>query len=435
MNAERTQTKHDGPPKKKTPNIYPKDLMILHEEKLNTSNTRSGKDEDKGGGVVGTENWGERWQDTSKQWCWDEELHGEEPRISLPDLKVVHGETKRFRKWTFHDGFCGIGGGTIGLGYAGGKCTGAFDNDTRARAVYKAHAGVEPGQDWGRMLQAPGADVYYGAAPCEDREGLENKDRLIWKQLELMKHHQYKVVVLETVLHFKRMHNGEVFRQFIGEAQEAGYVMHCKLLFSPDYGSAAARRRIMLVGIRKDVHGVTGDFRYPTKHEDEPYHPLSSVLESNPILRRPVLVGNKDYEPLAKPKQIGERSLRQIGRLRGVGPGREVYCPTSFASTQTASGLGPGWTSGLYMIGGTVSRLLASEVQALMQIEKEIKMDPVDSVARRHLGNAAPVGMMRAIGLVIEAMLRKYSEGKGAVLHSGTAREWQEQKPEATQKA
>ena len=435
MNAERTQTKHDGPPKKKTPNIYPKDLMILHEEKLNTSNTRSGKDEDKGGGVVGTENWGERWQDTSKQWCWDEELHGEEPRISLPDLKVVHGETKRFRKWTFHDGFCGIGGGTIGLGYAGGKCTGAFDNDTRARAVYKAHAGVEPGQDWGRMLQAPGADVYYGAAPCEDREGLENKDRLIWKQLELMKHHQYKVVVLETVLHFKRMHNGEVFRQFIGEAQEAGYVMHCKLLFSPDYGSAAARRRIMLVGIRKDVHGVTGDFRYPTKHEDEPYHPLSSVLESNPILRRPVLVGNKDYEPLAKPKQIGERSLRQIGRLRGVGPGREVYCPTSFASTQTASGLGPGWTSGLYMIGGTVSRLLASEVQALMQIEKEIKMDPVDSVARRHLGNAAPVGMMRAIGLVIEAMLRKYSEGKGAVLHSGTAREWQEQKAEATQKA
>ena len=87
------------------------------------------------------------------------------------------------------------------------------------------------------------------------------------------------------------------------------------------------------------------------------------------------------------------------------------------------------------MIGGTVSRLLAIEVQALMHIEKEIKMDPVDSVTQRHFGNAAPVGMMRAMGLVIEAMLRKYSEGKGAVLHSGTAREWQEQKLEATQKA
>ena len=62
----------------------------------------------------------------------------------MPSLKVVHGETKRFKEWTFHDGFCGIGGGTIGLGYAGGKCTGAFDSDARARAVYEAHTGREP---------------------------------------------------------------------------------------------------------------------------------------------------------------------------------------------------------------------------------------------------------------------------------------------------
>ena len=423
MNAERTITKDKGPPDKTTPNIYPNELMKLHEENLNKNKIiASGKDEGMGNGG-GDKRWGDKWQDSSGQWCWDEELHGDEPRISLPTLKVAHGETQQYGRWTFHDGFCGIGGGTIGFGHAGGKCMGAFDSCARARAVYQGHTGREPGRKWEELLQAQSADVYYGAAPCEDKEGLENQKRLIWQQLELVRQHQYKVIVIETVLHFKRMHNGEIFRAFIGDAQEAGYVMHCKLLFSPDFGSAAARRRIMLVGIRRDVHEKTGDFRYPTKHDDIPYHPLSSILESNPILRKPVLVGNRNYTPLPQPKQVGGRSLRQIGKLSGQGPGRNVYCPSAFASTQTASGMGPGWTSGLYLIHGTVSRLLVSEVQALMQIEKDIKMDPVESVARRHLGNAAPVGMMRAMGISIEQLLLKHRDASRSEGISATATE------------
>ena len=96
MNVERTITKDKGPPDKTTPNIYPNELMKLHEENLNKNKIiESGKDEGMGNGGE-EKRWGDKWQDSSGQWCWGEELHGDDPRISLPTLKVAHGETRQY---------------------------------------------------------------------------------------------------------------------------------------------------------------------------------------------------------------------------------------------------------------------------------------------------------------------------------------------------
>ena len=408
--AECKRAEENEPPDRSTPDInYPNKLMILNEENtFKSSSTLRGKTE---GNDVEKEvgmSWGKRWRKGKHVWSWSEELHGDGPQTVLPELKVERGHTKQYKQWTFHDGFCGIGGGTIGFGHAGGKCVGAFDRCVRARAVYTGHTGRIPAVRCDELLSAETADVYYGAPPCEDTQELtNNEDRLMWKQLRLVQHHKYKVLVFETVLHFKKMGEGEVYRDFVGAVQECGYVVHSKLMFCPDFGSAAARRRVMIVGIRNDVHKLTGDFRYPYKHKDAAHHPLRSVLEAD-YFRREARIGNQSYKALPRPKQCSKRSLRQVGTLEGTGPGRAVYCPTSFATTQTATGKGPGWTSGLYMINGTVSRLLVSEVACLMQFEKDVKMDPVDSVARRHLGNTVPVGLMRAMGMKIEGLLKKY---------------------------
>lgn len=338
------------------------------------------------------------------QWCWGVGYHGDGKDVALPDLMVEEGKTERLHRWTFHDGYCGIGGGTMGMEYAGGQCVGAFDKCVRARAVYAGHSGRVPGTRWEDLLGGVGADVYYGAPPCEDKL-VNNGERQMWQQLALVRKHNYKVILIETVLHFKHMSNGLVYRDFVGELQACGYVVHSKLMFCPDFGSASARRRIMIVGLRRDVHTVTGDFSYPQKAKNAVHHPLSSILEFE-LFRKGVRVGNDGYEPLKKPKQANAHSLKQVGVMRGLGPGRAVYCPSSFATAQKAVGKGPGWTSGLYLINGTVSRLMVSEVAQLMQFDKEVQMDPVESVARRHLGNTVPVGLMRAMGIAVGRVLK-----------------------------
>jgi site-specific DNA-cytosine methylase len=75
----------------------------------------------------------------------------------------------------------------------------------------------------------------------------------MWQQLRLVDKFEYKVCLFEVLSHFKRMEQGMIFRDFVVAMQSRGYQMHWKSLFCPDFGSAAARRRIVLVGVHGDV--------------------------------------------------------------------------------------------------------------------------------------------------------------------------------------
>jgi site-specific DNA-cytosine methylase len=123
------------------------------------------------------------------------------------------------------------------------------------------------------------ADVLFSAPPCENNDRFRgfNKQRQMWKQFDLIKQHQYKLVVVEVLLHFKKMEQGEVFRAFTNELIKHGYVVSCKMLFAPDFASSAARRRVYVVGVREDLHSTTGDFVFPVGRSR--HHPLSSILE------------------------------------------------------------------------------------------------------------------------------------------------------------
>jgi hypothetical protein len=68
-----------------------------------------------------------------------------------------------------------------------------------------------------------------------------------------------------------------------------------------------------------------------------------------------------------------------------------------------------GWTSGLYMINGVVSRLTVREVARLMQVEDSVQLDEVTSVALRQLGNTTPVGMVHSLGASVEECLASAS--------------------------
>ena len=180
----------------------------------------------------------------------------------MPMLAVITGDTEPRKHWTFHDAYCGIGNVRAGLELAGGECTGAFDRCQRARQVYAKRFGcvAQGALETVDMDRLGAAEVLYSAPPCESKRHKlgERKGKQMWKQLELVDQFKYKICVFEVLHQFKRMEQGLVFRDFVGEMQAREYVMHSESLFTPDFGSAAARRRTVLVGMRQGVKAEVG---------------------------------------------------------------------------------------------------------------------------------------------------------------------------------
>lgn len=350
--------------------------------------------------------WG--WQVGEGSWSWGLELHGDpEDLIELPALNAELGVSTPKGQWTFVDAFAGIGNASVGFELAGGVCVGAFEKCANARRLFQRRTNVAPLGSWGSFKPSdlPKADVLFSSPPCEAKHDKANEARLMWRQLDLVREHQYQVVVIEHLLHFKQLEDGKVYHEFVAELQRCGYVTFGKLLNAPDFGSAANRKRLYLVALRQDVATRTGDFRFP--RGSPVHHPVWSILEPE-FFRKGVRVGNTNYVEFEEPVQHDDSCLRQLGEMKGEGPGRSVYDVKGMASTQTATGVGPGWTSGLYVINGSVSRLTVTETARLMQIDDHVEFDGGESLARRQLGNTLPIGVARALGVQVEAIVGRH---------------------------
>ena len=351
----------------------------------------------------------------TSEWTWDEELHGQRSELAQVRLPVIEGKTEPRRRWTFHDAYCGIGGLESGLSLAGGVCTAAFDLDAGARGIYAKRVGKAPHGKWGSFdpRSWPPARVLVSAPPCEDRPELigQNHHRQMWKHLELVKVHEYEMIVMELLLHFKRMQNGMVFRDLIAHVTQLGYDVRCRMLFAPKFGAVAARKRLYLFCTKQEGQG-SARLQYPVGGKQR--HPVYSILEPE-FFRRGVRLRASDCRWLDAPKQRTTDSLVMIGEMTGSGRGRGVYSTSGLASTQLASGKGIGWTTGIYKISGVPSRLTTREAARTLQISDHVEFGDNNATAARYLGNTTPVGTARALGVCIERYLSSESPDTAVV--------------------
>ena len=344
-------------------------------------------------------------------WTWEAALHGERSELKDLDLQEVVGETEDPGEWAFHDAYAGIGGASEGWMHAGGVCTGAFEGCGRAREVYERRIGSVPDKKWGSFDASSWgkAEVLFSSPPCEASfKGDDDSERQAWAHLSLAATHNYKVMVFEVLLHFKRMQNGAVYMRWIQHLGKLGYVSSSKLQHAPDFGAVAGRRRLIVVAVRRDVHKARHDFVHPIG--TSVHHPVDSILESDWATksRRDVRLRGLSGEGtlwFAQVRQRSKKCLKAVGEIKGVGPGRVVYSQYSSASTQTIRGTGPGGTTGAYLINGRVSRLTIKEGARALQIGDDVELDAVEAVARRQIGNSTPVGTARAVGLAVKDYL------------------------------
>lgn len=170
--------------------------------------------------------------------------------------------------------FAGCGG--MDLGFMGGFQYGsrqykalpfaisqAVDFDQKSVETYRLNIG-----DHGMVgdltelpaTDMPAARLLIGGFPCQDfsssgpKTGFAGeRGQLYTCMVDYMRTHKPDMVVGENVPHLATLHGGQYLKAIIRDCEAAGYNFVVWNLFAPDYGLSQSRRRLFLVGTRKDL--------------------------------------------------------------------------------------------------------------------------------------------------------------------------------------
>jgi DNA (cytosine-5)-methyltransferase 1 len=176
------------------------------------------------------------------------------------------------------DLFAGAGGLTAGFAAASERFapTCAVEFDVAAAATYAlnhdpSHSLVEGVlessrvyaggiEQWLDEVTVPEVDIVIGGPPCQGFSTLgkqeENDHRnLLWREYaQTVKEAKPKYFVLENVPAFKRSPQWSIFEGELEGGLLADYgLAHAGVLNAADFGAAQARRRIIVIGYRKDL--------------------------------------------------------------------------------------------------------------------------------------------------------------------------------------
>jgi DNA (cytosine-5)-methyltransferase 1 len=180
--------------------------------------------------------------------------------------------------------FSGCGGMDFGIEAAGGRVI--FANDILADACktlekYFKAADIRKG-DIAGILKFPDADVVVGGYPCQSFSMAGNRDpkkdtrstlyRQFLRVIELVKP---KYFLAENVSGLKQLGAGSFLEEQEAAYRDAGYTVTHHLLNAREYGIPQSRKRLFIVGVRKDLNQV---FQFPTATHGK-------VTKKNPNLK------------------------------------------------------------------------------------------------------------------------------------------------------
>ena len=170
--------------------------------------------------------------------------------------------------------FAGCGG--LDLGFLGGfnyrgtsyprlptTIVAAYDNDKKAKRTYDrnfAHEQELIDLSMADVRKMPAAEVLIGGFPCQEfsfcgpRGGVEaDRGSLFRVMSRYARVHQPLVVVCENVDGLRLINEGAALRTIRRSLTRAGYAVSVWPVYAPDYGVPQTRRRIFIVGTRKDL--------------------------------------------------------------------------------------------------------------------------------------------------------------------------------------
>jgi DNA (cytosine-5)-methyltransferase 1 len=161
----------------------------------------------------------------------------------------------------FIDLFCGMGSFHQSFKKLGWTCVMACDIDEAARKTYAANHGIEPLGDICEIdpTKVPAYDVVCAGFPCQPfsqaghHRGFEDPRGTMFFQVMKFVQRRPIAVILENVPALLTHDSGATFQRIVSELDTAGYDVHHKLLKCSDLGIPQNRKRLIILGVRKDV--------------------------------------------------------------------------------------------------------------------------------------------------------------------------------------
>lgn len=189
------------------------------------------------------------------------------------------------QSFTFADLCAGIGGFRLGLEPLGGQCIYSADFNDDCEKTYFANYGHNFDFKDVTKIQSsafPSVDVFCAGFPCQpfsiagNRKGFEDpRGEVFFKLVELIEVSKPKIVFLENVTNLVKIEKGKVMRDILSSLDKIGYNVSYDILDSSDFGVTQARKRIYIVGKRKDL----GDYPFLFTRKTSPKTSFKSIIQ------------------------------------------------------------------------------------------------------------------------------------------------------------
>lgn len=168
------------------------------------------------------------------------------------------------------DLFAGCGGLSKGFMDAGYNIIVGVDNDQAALNTFvKNHNGAialnadlskqETFDEIKKIAGKRNIDVIIAGPPCQGfslsgpRNFDDKRNKLYLAVFEMVLQYQPKGFIIENVPGMSTLYNGEIKKGILKRFKDLGYNVECRILCSADYGVPQIRKRLIFMGVRKDI--------------------------------------------------------------------------------------------------------------------------------------------------------------------------------------
>lgn len=220
------------------------------------------------------------------------------------------------------DLFAGCGGLSKGFMDAGFDIIVGIDNDKAALETFKLNhngavalnADLSEPETFDKIKQIVGdrqIDVIIAGPPCQGfsltgpRNFDDKRNKLYLAVFEVVKQYNPKAFIIENVPGMETLYNGEIKAEILKRFRKLGYNVESCILVAADYGVPQMRKRLIFMGIRKDLGEPC--FPKPT-FTSENYRTCRDALSDLPALTD--TLGLEESKYTSEPKTEYQRLMR-----------------------------------------------------------------------------------------------------------------------------
>lgn len=344
------------------------------------------------------------------------------------------------------DSFCGAGGLCLGLIKAGFEVLYSFDIEEKAIATIKANPeyfknhkaetrdiyDVDPAELLESLnLKSGELDLLAGGPPCQgfsvQRIGadLDERNHLVEEYISKVIAIRPKMFILENVPGIEGKRGKNILHSALAKVEDSGYFIHEKILDAQDYGVPQRRKRVVIIGERKDHESPLFEYPKPQEHK---------ITVRDTIAHLPEPPEDGSEHPSVSLHRRDRLSAKNIARLQALKPGqgRDFLPPELLADCHKVSSNVIGhrnvygrmpwddvsptitarfdsFTRGMFGH-PEQNRSISLREGAMLQTFPEDFVFVGNKVeVARQIGNAVPVAMAMAVGMQIRNCLDKWN--------------------------